>query len=371
MNKRRLLKFPIALYQLLLIVFAITVYNQSYANVSLQNPKLKSINHTKSDKRNHIITTKKIALSDSAQTRKHCCCCPKPIPGPEGSTGPAGVTGVTGDIGPTGAVGSTGATGVTGPTGVLGITGITGLPGATGPTGITGITGIQGLTGATGLTGITGAAGDTGITGPTGVTGAMGGGLSCLTTTIITAPGVYFLCGNTATVVIESSDVTLDLNGYIVTNGITLSPGVIDVIVKNGNIGPSDNIGVDGIITGSCQNCIFQDLVISNCLNGIHMLGTNPTTISNDAIINCNCSYNTINGILLDTISGVAVRNCTCSYNLTGIYLSAANYNLVSTCDLTSNTSSGIQLGSQNVIADNVVLNYTRLKSRGIIEACL
>ena len=97
-----------------------------------------------------------------------------PIVGPEGATGPTGVTGPTGPTGVTGVEGPTGPTGVTGlegPTGVTGPTGPTGVTGVEGPTGPTGVTGIEGPTGPTGATGIEGPTGPTGVTGATGPAG--------------------------------------------------------------------------------------------------------------------------------------------------------------------------------------------------------
>ena len=97
--------------------------------------------------------------------------------GPQGNTGPTGLTGPTGSTGPTGATGATGATGptgFTGPTGNTGNTGDTGPTGPTGNTGFTGPTGPTGSTGETGNTGPTGATGETGATGSTGATGATG-----------------------------------------------------------------------------------------------------------------------------------------------------------------------------------------------------
>ena len=137
----------------------------------------------------------------------------------------------------------------------------------------------------------------------------------------ITSPGVYALCGNLTSVAIQSSNVTLDLSNYNITNGIILANGVNNVTVANGSIGPiTGTINADGILTGSCQNCIFQNLQISNCLNGIHMVDTSNTPQSNNQIINCSCTYNTQNGILLNQMNGTTLQNCTCSYNFINTY---------------------------------------------------
>jgi len=91
--------------------------------------------------------------------------------GPQGPTGPQGITGNTGPQGPQGDIGNTGPQGPTGP---QGITGNTGPQGPTGPQGITGNTGPQGPTGPQGITGNTGPQGPTGPQGTTGNTGPQG-----------------------------------------------------------------------------------------------------------------------------------------------------------------------------------------------------
>ena len=200
------------------------------------------------------------------------------------------------------------------------------------------------------------------------------------TAAVISSPGVYVLYGNLLSAAINTSDVTLDLNGYTISYGVTLTPNASSVIVKNGAIGPNaGTFSADGLYTSNCQNCIFQDLVISNCNNGIYtsscqncifqdlqvsncnngiqMVGTSSTTISNNTLINCNCSYNTNNGILLNNIAGLTLQNCNCSYNLTGsynnnnqtvqnvaltgagIWMNNSQYNLIDGCICTNNAT--------------------------------
>ena len=101
-------------------------------------------------------------------------------PGPQGATGPIGLTGAQGPIGLTGAAGTNGTNGATGPQGPIGLTGATGsqgpigLTGATGAAGTNGTNGVDGNDGAQGPIGLTGAAGATGPQGPIGLTGATG-----------------------------------------------------------------------------------------------------------------------------------------------------------------------------------------------------
>ena len=183
-------------------------------------------------------------------------------------------------------------------------------------------------------------------------------GPSCLSTMTITSSGVYFLCADTNAIIIQASNVTLNLSGYRVTDGVTLTGGVSYVTVKNGNIGPiTGTVDTDGIVTGICQNCIFQDLLIEHCNIGIHMIGSDTTIQSYNTIISCTCSQNQTYGIYLDTTSYNTIQECVCSYNLTSLYcnnsdtvqnitaagagilLSNAHRNSIENCVCTNNVS--------------------------------
>lgn len=69
------------------------------------------------------------------------CCCPYPVPGPQGPVGPAGPQGAAGLQGPAG------PQGIAGPQGPIGATGATGPQGPVGSQGPIGLTGPQGPAG--------------------------------------------------------------------------------------------------------------------------------------------------------------------------------------------------------------------------------
>ena len=127
------------------------------------------------------------------------------------------------------------------PNGSRGITGAAGVTGEIGTTGATGSMGATGAQGPEGQTGPQGPTGPTGATGSTGPTGATGFGLICLQPgAIITLPGVYKLCADVdGTITIAANDVTLDLNGYRITDGVLLDSNISKIIVENGFIGPT------------------------------------------------------------------------------------------------------------------------------------
>ena len=80
-----------------------------------------------------------------------------------------------------------------------------------------------------------------------------------------------------------------------------------------------------------------------------------PTpTIANNKIINCNCNYNSFNGILLENISYNAIQECTCNYNLVNSYTGSS-----STVQNITVTGGGIRLNSShNNSIEGCIANY-------------
>jgi len=96
------------------------------------------------------------------------------IPGPQGSTGEAGLQGPPGIQGPKGDPGDAGLQGPAGEKGDPGLQGPQGPSGETGPQGIPGIQGPKGDPGDAGLQGPAGEKGDPGLQGPQGLQGETG-----------------------------------------------------------------------------------------------------------------------------------------------------------------------------------------------------
>ena len=87
------------------------------------------------------------------------------------------------------------------------------------------------------------------------------------------------------------------------------------------------------------------------------MVGTNTTIASNNKIINCNCNYNSFNGILLENISYNAIQECTCNYNLVNSYTGSS-----STVQNITVTGAGIRLNtSNNNTIEGCICNYNAL----------
>ncbi len=87
----------------------------------------------------------------------------------------------------------------------------------------------------------------------------------------ITASGHYKLCenivdGGLGVLVIDASDVILDLGGYTIDgiNGISIKSNRNNVVIKNGTI---TNSLVAFFVTGNNQNILIEDIVIDTIIN--------------------------------------------------------------------------------------------------------
>lgn len=103
---------------------------------------------------------------------------------------------------------------------------------------------------------------------------------------------------NSGTIIsITASNVTLDLNNYIVqqinnatqVDGITIAAGLSNITIMNGTIANTSQNGV--VIQSGCSNIYLKNLIIQNCaVKGISATGFTNLQIT-DCIIN-GCAFN-------------------------------------------------------------------------------
>ncbi len=190
---------------------------------------------------------------------------------------------------------------------------------------------------------------------------------------LIDKPGSYYLTGNILAsqsgayaIHIDSDDVTLDLNGYTLDgdnqsgqDGIRITGAQYNITIRNGII---DNWNSDGVDAASVENCLFENVIVSN--NGRYgmYLGSQITIIECIAYANgmdgfngfyscnfirCTSSENTSSGI--EGYDGSQFINCN-AYNNgeRGIYGHTRSFILG--CVATDNTSTGIRAGTNSSI---------------------
>jgi len=164
----------------------------------------------------------------------------------------------------------------------------------------------------------------------------------------ISEPGHYFLrdtlvmtASNGDAIIIDSDNVTLDLNGYAIMPGPQASDdGIVifglhnNITIKNGII---SDFGGSGINALNANQSTFQNLIIKD--NG----GDGLVTDLNCLITNCSATGSGIDG--LESDDGSIIQNCTASFNGdNGIQTSEGC--IVINCTSFNNETDGIDVAS-------------------------
>lgn len=218
---------------------------------------------------------------------------------------------------------------------------------------------------------------------------------------VISQPGSYYLTADLIVtagksgILVQTSNVTIDLNGYAIRGGTgsvsgIVGTGVSRVSIRNGSISAS------GLSTGSGisltppntfpQGIILQDLVISqftvdgieigsgsitNCIvercgsDGASLTSISAESTISRCVFNNNSGFgmNMYNGTVTETsasnntstgisVSTGTVLGCTATGNSTGISIEAG---VVSNCSAQNNTSIGIRTNGNGLIKGNCV----------------
>jgi hypothetical protein len=209
----------------------------------------------------------------------------------------------------------------------------------------------------------------------------------------ITQPGSYYLTGNVTGVAgkcvieIASSNVTLDLEGFLVTGGTSgvqltsSNSSLYNVTVRNGQIAGCSGGGVDGgwgigsLVDGvNVQHCsgtgikLGVDSRVTDCISSYNAQGVYIQ--GNGLVRSCVTSHNTGAGIV--AIDGTTVEGCDTFLNGTrGI--DAYNEVLARGCRISHNTGNGFD-GSNSCTLDGCtvsgnqgdgVFGYAHLVVRG------
>lgn len=180
--------------------------------------------------------------------------------------------------------------------------------------------------------------------------------------TTISTSGFYRLASNVPNqITISASNVTLDLNGCIVSggsNGIVVNSGLDNVTIKNGTI---SSVTSDGIqVNGGCTDITLDGITVNSAQRGIFL-----SRVTNGIIRNCELlSSNT--GCELSFCRNIYMQNCTA---LTNIY---AGFSLVSSTTCALFDCQSLSTGQGNT--DQVANIYGFVNSDGygnIFERCI
>jgi hypothetical protein len=164
----------------------------------------------------------------------------------------------------------------------------------------------------------------------------------------ITTPGLYVF-GNdiistgtlaTTLVRISSNNVILDLAGHIVRNdtvtsdttsvGIAIDPGMHDITIQNGIIGPVNGTGI--IIESGTQDIALRNIQINDCNGyGLHCRGSSTERIDGVSLIDCSIEGCGISapligaGLFAENTRSLFASNCYFSQN-SSLYLASGIY---------------------------------------------
>ncbi len=196
----------------------------------------------------------------------------------------------------------------------------------------------------------------------------------------ITSPGSYYLTrdletsdGGATVIEIKSDNVSLDLNGFTISNtgtnssfGTGISATARDnILIENGRV---KGFRGDGIITLIARNCTFRNLIVTdNSFDGIN--ADDFSTISNvifsnngesgvvvgdySIVTDCTAEGNGNEGFRLGT--GSQLFNSTATANNEEGIVGAANGVLVDGCTASDNVEIGISLRGSGSIVRNCV----------------
>lgn len=186
----------------------------------------------------------------------------------------------------------------------------------------------------------------------------------------ITRPGSYYLTGpieltaGQSGIVIDVSQVSIDLNGFTIsgpaggTNGILVVASLTEISVRNGGIRRVQQ-GID------CRNCTggrFENLSVSECaVNG--MLLGDLAVVERCTVRGC--GFTGISPRRAALISECAVTSC----GTVGIYCPEPGC-VVHSCTASLNNSDGIQLNQPGSIIDCVATN-NRLNGIVVLRGCI
>jgi parallel beta-helix repeat protein len=187
----------------------------------------------------------------------------------------------------------------------------------------------------------------------------------------INSPGSYYVISNLAGtaghhgIIIEASDVTLDLGGFVLAgvpgslNGIQVTSARANLLLRNGTVS-NWSIGLDARLGIHCR---FESLRVSgNAGNGL-MAGTASVMDACTATVNqgfgltadlsstvrdCLARANSLGGISVG--SGSRVTGCTASSNV-GNGIVVAEGSLVTDCLASLNSASGVAAGASAQIS--------------------
>ncbi len=187
------------------------------------------------------------------------------------------------------------------------------------------------------------------------------GPTAILAPTTISTSGIYCVADTiNGSIAIAASDVFLDLNNYVVMDGVSVAAGLTNIAISRGTIRAGSS--ADALTIGNgCTNIILSDLVTQNGVRGIAL-----TNVVGGSIESCEMTMNGT-GLALYGSSKIDVKECVATCNThEGFSLVASSTNTFINCK-------SIETGQGNSnIFNTIVAGFISTNGYGnIFERCI
>ena len=174
----------------------------------------------------------------------------------------------------------------------------------------------------------------------------------------ISTAGSYCLANDVSSLTINASQVNVDLNGYKVSNGITINSNFSAITIENGVVeGTTDGITVNA----GASEITIQNVTVKNAIRGIHFESVDDATIDYVTL-----SQNTT-GLQLDSCTNITVNKSRALNN------TQAGFELLnsSTCIVTECKALSTGIDNTNLFGDESnVFGFVANQCYGTIFEC-
>lgn len=171
-----------------------------------------------------------------------------------------------------------------------------------------------------------------------------------LDTTIINKPGNYYLYVDLdGPLVINASQVFINLSGNTINGGVTLTESASTVAMYNGLINGDGGVGIT--VLNGVKNLLFAQVLLFNCSTGIQADGTLASPIRKIALDQVEVQGATADGGDFTYCQELLIADSTFfSSGNYGLSLQNCSSGLVNNCAFLNNTSTGLVIDDSNSV---------------------
>lgn len=182
-----------------------------------------------------------------------------------------------------------------------------------------------------------------------------------LDTTTINESGNYYLGVDlSGPLVINASQVFLNMSGYTINGGITLTGAADTVAIYNGSVNGNSGVGIS--VSSGLRNILFSQLLLLDCSVGIQANGTLADPIRRIALDQVEIQGAALDGVDLTYCQELLVANSTLFGNGNyGLSLQNCSRGVIDGCSFINNIATGMAIDA----TDNIKLIENSSTSNG------